>query len=799
MTDAKKRWRAHRRADERGIAALVMVLGVILIMVVGSVVLANATIESQQINTTSLLTHYAYRALEAGITDFDYNLNSNFDYLSCNSTNTAGSSNPSPNPSPTSAQELAVCANAPPFQTWRWVPGTWETGNVPEYFMVGNPCYQGTTSQSIPCTTPAGTVAVQFYGASGYPGNMHYQYTTVHFQASNQFVLNLYWSQFSEVDPAAGGASDYSCAHFDWDWAAGETLSGTAPFLSFTAPTQPTTQTNEELIPSSGCTTGNANFFTTGNQINGPIFSDDAVFTDGTPVFTGKVVTADPNCFFVNPLSTTGSQWPATKGAPGNCANQIGANAGFPNVPAGSTVNSPYEPLPTTNVALLSTAKQDGCVYSGPVFITLHGTYYTVDQAALMPTPSAQYGTAGAATNANDPDILPSNPNQCMPIGANTQLPFPANGVIYVEDAPITGSNGCTGAKYSSPPVTGEQEVQNNLYAASGDNATEGCRGDIIVQGQLYGHLTLAANNNVIADGDLTYCLDPNTRLGVNTPTCVAPTHVAVALQNPSTPDNPDPRELEFPTSTTLGSTSVLGLIANQFVEVNDPNNTTLCDGLHGDPAMDAGALADAGCYLSDVDVEAAILALQHSFIVNNYGNSSKTINYSINQFGATAENFFELFGYFTGNGTLSSGYNAVSTWDNRFGFLGPPAYLKTGTQSNAPYWNITSTDVVQGISCTNSSTYALWPPITDQQMGTLACTDTAVYNQFPGVPQPIPSVAGDTYAQAQTALTAAGFQSTESYRTSGTVPLNVVIGTNPAAGTSLPPGSTISVIVSLG
>jgi len=62
----------------------------------------------------------------------------------------------------------------------------------------------------------------------------------------------------------------------------------------------------------------------------------------------------------------------------------------------------------------------------------------------------------------------------------------------------------------------------------------------------------------VIADGDLTYCLDPNTRLGVNTPTCVAPTHVAVALQNPSTPDNPDPRELEFPTSTTLGSTSVL-------------------------------------------------------------------------------------------------------------------------------------------------------------------------------------------------------------------------------------------------
>jgi len=80
--------------------------------------------------------------------------------------------------------------------------------------------------------------------------------------------------------------------------------------------------------------------------------------------------------------------------------------------------------------------------------------------------------------------------------------------VIYVEDAPITGSNGCSGAKYSSPPVTGEQEVQNNLYAASGDNATE-VAGVTSSSGPALRHLTLAANNNVIADGDLTYCSIP--------------------------------------------------------------------------------------------------------------------------------------------------------------------------------------------------------------------------------------------------------------------------------------------------
>jgi len=201
-------------------------------------------------------------------------------------------------------------------------------------------------------------------------------------------------------------------------------------------------------------------------------------------------------------------------------------------------------------------------------------------------------------------------------------------------------------------------------------------------------------------------------------------------------------------------------------------------------------------CYLSDVDVEAAILALQHSFIVNNYGNSSKTINYSINQFGATAENFFELFGYFTGNGTLSSGYNAVSTWDNRFGFLGPPAYLKTGTQSTRR----TGT----------SPRPTLSRDLVHQQLDLCAVAadhrpadgDVGLHRHrglqpVPGRAPAIPSVAGDTYAQAQTALTAAASSRPRATgRRHG--PDQRGHRTNPAAGLAAP-GSTISVIVSLG
>jgi serine/threonine-protein kinase len=65
--------------------------------------------------------------------------------------------------------------------------------------------------------------------------------------------------------------------------------------------------------------------------------------------------------------------------------------------------------------------------------------------------------------------------------------------------------------------------------------------------------------------------------------------------------------------------------------------------------------------------------------------------------------------------------------------------------------------------------------------------------------PVTIPSVAGQSYAQAQAALQAAGLQSTESQQTSTTVPAGQVTGTNPAAGATVPHGSTVTVYVSTG
>ncbi len=67
--------------------------------------------------------------------------------------------------------------------------------------------------------------------------------------------------------------------------------------------------------------------------------------------------------------------------------------------------------------------------------------------------------------------------------------------------------------------------------------------------------------------------------------------------------------------------------------------------------------------------------------------------------------------------------------------------------------------------------------------------------------PQPvtIPSVVGDTYQQAVAALAQVGLTATESSGPSSQVAAGLVAGTTPPVGSQVPPGSTVTVIVSTG
>jgi hypothetical protein len=196
-------------------------------------------------------------------------------------------------------------------------------------------------------------------------------------------------------------------------------------------------------------------------------------------------------------------------------------------------------------------------------------------------------------------------------VGTNVALP--TNGVIYVQNA---SSGTCTGS-------------QNRLgYPISGDVTTYGCRnGDVFLSGTLRGRLTVAAENNIVVVANTTY------------------------------------------SSTGAASNDMLGLIANNFVQVYHPVNssgTNLSDTAHG-----------TGTF-QDPQIHAAILALGHSFIVQNYDEGAKLGTITVN--GVLAQKWRGPVGTSGGSGT---GYLKNYGYDSRLQYSSPPHALDL---SEAPF-----------------------------------------------------------------------------------------------------------------
>ena len=89
----------------------------------------------------------------------------------------------------------------------------------------------------------------------------------------------------------------------------------------------------------------------------------------------------------------------------------------------------------------------------------------------------------------------------------------------------------------------------------------------------------------------------------------------------------------------------------------------------------------------------------------------------------------------------------------------------------------------------------------TDPPIGQSAPRDSAITLLVSNGPAPvaIPDVSNMSYDAAAQALTAKGFAVTRGDDFSDTVPVDTVIGTNPASGTSQPRGSTVQITVSKG
>jgi hypothetical protein len=108
----------------------------------------------------------------------------------------------------------------------------------------------------------------------------------------------------------------------------------------------------------------------------------------------------------------------------------------------------------------------------------------------------------------------------------------------------------------------------------------------------------------------------------------------------------------------------VLGLVATNFVRVKH--------GVRNCPVVNG----QTQCHvMQDVHVEAAILTLAHSFIVDNYSTGGPLGTLKVD--GAIAQRFRGAVGTFSSStGNLSSGYTKDYNYDTRLRYRSPPFFL---------------------------------------------------------------------------------------------------------------------------
>ena len=632
------RRRGEGRASQAGQAALGIVLGITVMLATGAGILATSVIERDPLVQSDVVQHYAYRALEAGVNTFLNNVNDDPNLMNCNATSVGGGQ-----------------CDPTEYNTWKQVQGTTGPGVVPEWYLWQNPvfCFDQACTVTGNSTLPILYAKITVIGGAGFPGHMSYQSSVANMKPENGFLTRVWWSNYEATDPALGGYPTSDC---------------TQDYLN--AYNGPNTTT--------GTTACSAVYFGPGDQIYGPLFSNDSMYVFGNPTL-GPVQTADPNCLY-----TTG-----TGGKSASCATSDGSGAGqivtqSAADAAASAYNQAVEPLPTTNSALATYASLNGCLYQGPTTFAFDGNDQMTVWSPDTPLSSKCLVSQGGVVN--------------VPNGAH------GNGVIYVQSVG-NPANCQPGANPFDNYTAGGEGPQaqwgydGTYFDFFGWQPQPDCEGDAFVSdnptgGGISGQLTIGTANNVVITGNIKYqdC-GANFDSTVNHP-CI------------------------YNSSTT---NDVLGLIATNYVEVNHPvkpNCTTIggshpqttCTGVSPSSVLEplcsttpsvlgtpAAALCDPG---PNVTIDAAVLALHHSFTVNNEGLNNGS-SYGVGSpestltvYGAIDQDWRGAVGVGSGAG-LTSGYTKDYDWDSRIQVVTPPHYLTPGT----PSWALVSSATIFGQS----------------------------------------------------------------------------------------------------
>jgi Tfp pilus assembly protein PilX len=245
------------------------------------------------------------------------------------------------------------------------------------------------------------------------------------------------------------------------------------------------------------------------------------------------------------------------------------------------------------------------------------------DMIEVSSPPQGWYNTCSGSPNflgtyqTNSPVLTPPPTDASLETIAGAANTYTGQTTIQ-----LSGNNTIITTNGGSPvtkaiPASGVIYVQNGTcstgYTPFGVSypSTSGC-GTVRVRGSYSGSLTIAAENDILITDDLDRSGD-----------------------------------------------GMLGLIANNFVRVYHP-----CD--YGDDDNLSGSQ-------TNLNIDAAMLAIQHSFIVDNYncGDDLGTLTVE----GAIAQKFRGAVGTHGGGG-VSSGYAKNYLYDDRLKYREPPHFL---------------------------------------------------------------------------------------------------------------------------
>ncbi len=628
-----RRWAGR---GEAGQTAIVMVIAISVLLTTLGAVMVTTISNNDPILTQTSIQRYAYRALASGLNAYTNAINADPFLASCNSATNQGGSNPT--------NECAAIS----YGTWSAVPDTTAgNGIIPEYYKFDNP--QQVISSS---TNALLELEVQVVGAAGFPGKNVFYSTVAHFVPANGFLNNVWWTNFE----SSGTPSQ--CTYY-WN---GYTL--------------PQNCNRVDFVPQ--------------DSIVGPIFSNDSIYVSGGPNFGNYgVTTADPKCQFVDPGNTDGNgndlgQPPNPAGSNTNCAHTGSDDGVTYNAAQSSFAAKNFEPIPTDNRQLGNFAEQNGCYYTGPTTIILNsnGTMTVTSKGtSTYPNPTT---VAANLKFASDTSTCPTNGTAALP----------TNGVIFVDqggsnqsgDNPFDGNGQTCPVRFGQNPCTQTQPggCGGCYYGQTGSPDNEG---DAFVAGSLSGQLTIAANNDVIIQGPITYadCAWSGT-----------PHQSACNYNNAIT-----------------GTNDTLGLIAYNYVEVSRPQdgNGNILKNCGQGGALAAPLCDPATANGGGLTIDASLLGLQQSFIVNNYNTGGTEGQLTV--YGSIQQNSRGPVGTHNGN-QLATGYGKTYTWDPRLALYAPPYYLTPGT----PSWALTSSaesycgaePAVPPVQQTPATTQPPWP-----------------------------------------------------------------------------------------